>query len=84
MQWYVEMLHLLNKSDGGGEGEAQPGYGPEERGQFKWGICLLEGKKKKKKLLKARIQTSPFKNRPCKSVQFQATKLTPVLAFCLI
>lgn len=36
------------------------------------------------KLLKARTQTSLFKNRLCKSVQFQATKLTPVLAFCLI
>lgn len=46
MQWYVEMLHLINESDRGGEGKAQPGNGPEERGQFKWGICLLEGKKK--------------------------------------
>lgn len=37
---------------------------------------------KKKKLLKAGTQTSPFKNGLCKSVQFRATKLTPVLAFC--
>lgn len=82
MQWYVEMLHLMNESDRGGEGEAQPGNGPEERGQFKWGICLLEAGGEM--LLKARTQSSLFKNRPCKSVQFQATKLTPVLAFCLI
>lgn len=77
------MLHLINESDRG-EGEAQPGNGPEERGQFKWGICLLQGRGKKKKLLKAGTQTSLVKNRPCKSVQFQATKLTPLLAFCLI
>lgn len=32
MQWYVEMLHLINESDRAGEGEAQPGNGPEERG----------------------------------------------------
>lgn len=81
MQWYVEMLHLINESDRGGEGEAQPGNGPEERGQIKWGICLLQGEKKKK-LLKAGTQTSLFKNGLCKSVQFRATKLTPVLAFC--
>ena len=83
MQWYVEMLHLINESGRGGEGKAQPGNGPEERGQFKWGMCLLEGEKKQK-LLKARTQTSLFKNRLCKSVQFQATKLTPVLTLCLI
>lgn len=47
MQWYVEMLHLINESDRGGEGEAQPGNGPKERGQIKWGICLLQGEKKK-------------------------------------
>lgn len=45
MQWYVEMLRLINESDRGGEGKAQPGNGPEERGQLKWGVCLLEGKK---------------------------------------
>lgn len=82
MQWYVEMLQLINESDRGGEGEAQPGNGPEERGQIKWGICLLQGKKKK--LPKAGTQTSPFKNGLFKSVQFRATKLTPVLAFCLV
>lgn len=31
MQWCVEMLHLINESDRGGEGKAQPGNGPEER-----------------------------------------------------
>jgi len=62
MQWYVEMLHLINESDRG-EGEAQPGNGPEDRGQFKWGICPLEGgvgkaaESKNSKLV-------PLKNRP--------------------
>lgn len=46
MQWYVEMLHLINEPDRGEEGEAQRGNGPEETGQIKWGICLLQGKKK--------------------------------------
>lgn len=36
----VETLRLINEADGGGEGEAQLGNGPEERGQLKWGVCL--------------------------------------------
>lgn len=46
------------------------------------GVSVSCRGKKKKKLLKAGTQTSPFKNGLCKSVQFRATKLTPVPAFC--
>lgn len=47
------------------------------------GYLFLDGDKEKC-CRKQELKVVSLKNRLCKSVQFQATKLTPVLHFCLI